>query len=155
MARSEASIKFEQLVLSNIEKHGWHCTSVAGDGETPSFAYSVGLFKTYGHPELIIFGLPSKLSHAVLSTCARAAAAGQPLNIEQPTDELLENYSCVFIKVPEAAYSEYVLSTTRLYQGTNFPLYQVVWPSVGAGVFPWHPDAEASFVAEQPVLGRG
>lgn len=153
MSRSEASLKFEQLVLDNVQKHGWHCTSVSGDDKTPSFTYTVGLYKSYGHPELIVFGLSSTLSHAVLAICANAAAAGRPLNLEQATDELLENHSCVFVQVPEARYSDFVLSTIRFYQGNNFPLYQVVWPELGAGVFPWHPDAEAKFKMQQPVLG--
>lgn len=153
MARCEASVKFEQLVLANVQKHGWHCTSVNGSDKTPSFTYTVGLYKNFDHPELIVFGLSPQLSHAVLFTCARAAVAGRPIDLTQPTGELLQNHTCAFVRVDEEKYAEYVLSSLRFYQGSSFPLYQVVWPEVGVGVFPWHPDAGAKFKAQRPVLG--
>jgi hypothetical protein len=44
-------------LLETLEKWGWFVTKVgAGDGE-PAFAYSMGLYENFHHPEIVLFGL--------------------------------------------------------------------------------------------------
>jgi hypothetical protein len=47
-------------VLSDIERVGWHVMKVFArpNEKGPEWAFSIGLFHTYQHPEIIIFGLP-------------------------------------------------------------------------------------------------
>ena len=152
MPRTESSNEYERKLLANIESYGWQCTSVgAGDGQ-PCFSYTIGLFQSFGYPELMIIGLPSDVAHGVLSVAANAAHEGKPLNVDEPIDSLVEGYSCVFVKVPEESYGQYVLSASWYYEGNAFPLYQVVWPSE-EGRFPWHARAGKKFRAAQPVVG--
>ena len=151
MPRSSHSNEYEPKLLENIQRHGWQCTSVFGDEQGPSFSYTIGLFQSFGHPELIIFGLEHKVAHGILGVAANAAASGNPINLNAPSDRLLQGYSSVFVEVPKSVYESYVLSTLWYYQGDSFPLFQVVWPSA-RGNFPWHP-AEAATFANQPVLG--
>jgi hypothetical protein len=54
--------RFERGVLKNIQKHGWHANGIAGEGSSPAWTYSVGLFAKYGQPELIVFGLEIAIS---------------------------------------------------------------------------------------------
>lgn len=93
------------------------------------------------------------MAHAVLNIVAEAAASGVPLNLDEPTAELLEGYSCVFVPVPANEYSAHVGFARWFYEGESFPVQQIVWPSK-SGVFPWHPDASSEFRAKQPVLGQ-
>ena len=152
MPRHGFSNEYERKLLENVKQHGWQCTSVgAGDG-TPCFSYTIGLYQTYGYPELLLVGLPTNIAHGVLATVASAACSNKPLNISEPTDALLEGYSYVFVRVPEQLYGEYVLSATWYYEGNDFPLYQLVWPSVD-GYFPWHEHADAKYRSSQPVVG--
>ncbi len=127
--------------------------NVFGDDEHEPFSYTIGLFQTYGHPELLIYGLSEETSHAILCIAAEAAARGQPLNMNEPTDELLEGYACVFVPVPLEEYPEHVGFARWYYEGDNFPVAQIVWPSK-EGYFPWHENAANSFRAVQPVLGQ-
>ena len=152
MPRTVASNTFEEKLLNNVHQYGWHCNSVSGNDETPSFTYTIGLFASYGHPELIIFGFGSKFAHSIVSYVADAAAQGNPLNLSIPSPDLLENYLCLFVQVPEPLAREYALSANWFYQDESVPFYQIVWPSV-AGHFPWHPEADKDFVSSQPVLG--
>ncbi|MFN9415795.1 MAG: DUF4262 domain-containing protein [Pirellula sp.] len=39
--------------LKKIQKHGWHANGIAGEGSSPTWTYSVGLFAKYGQPELM------------------------------------------------------------------------------------------------------
>jgi hypothetical protein len=153
MPHTKATDPGEQKLLDDIHKFGWHCMNVFGDVEHESFSYTIGLFQTYGHPELLIYGLPREVAHAVLTIAAKAAASGKFIDMNKPTDELLEGYSCVFVPVPLTEYPEHVGFARWYYEGEDFPVQQVVWPSK-TGLFPWHPQASVEFRTKQPVLGQ-
>lgn len=142
----------EQKVIDDIANFGWHCVSILAEGDEGPYSFTVGLFHTLKHPELVIFGLPSKVAHQILTIAGNAAKAGRPLDMKASTDELLEGFACCFVEVPKAAYYEHVGFARWYYQSDDFPLYQIVWPS-RHGHFPWHADATPAFRATQPVLG--
>nr|GFD22705.1 hypothetical protein [Tanacetum cinerariifolium] len=56
----------EDKIINDVAKYGFHVAIVPGDGYSPAFAYTIGLYETYGYPELICFGLPQDLLHSVL-----------------------------------------------------------------------------------------
>jgi hypothetical protein len=146
---------YERSVLANVEKFGWHCTSVSqetGSREVP-FTYTVGLFYTYRQPEFIVAGLDAGVSHSILSALADVAASQAMYPMNEPCHELIDGYPCMFVEVPRARYNDYVLSSLWFYAEHSFPLYQVVWPDRN-GRFPWHRLATKTFKAEQPILGR-
>jgi len=153
MVRTIGEDESEQKVIDDIAEYGWHCIHIMAEGEHVEYSFTIGLFQSYGHPELIIFGLPPKVAHPILATAAEAAKTGSPLDLTQPSDALLDNYSCCFAEVPLTEYYEHVGYARWYYLGNGFPLYQVVWPS-RSGLFPWHHQATAEFRAAQPVLGQ-
>jgi hypothetical protein len=153
MVRSVAEDPSEQRVLDDIAEYGWHCVHILEDDEGAGYSFTIGLWATYGHPELIVFGLPAQAAHTIVSTVARAAAEGEPLDPDRPTDALLHDYSCWFAPVPRAQYHDHVGYARWYYQGDEFPLRQIVWPS-RAGVFPWDERASAEFRAAQPLIGE-
>src|SRR5690606_24619821 len=108
MVRTVGEDQREQKVIDDIATHGWHCVNIMADGELPPYSFSVGLFHSYGHPELIIFGLRADVAHQILTIAADAAKRGAPLDLTQPTDELLNNYSCCFVQVPITEYHDNV-----------------------------------------------
>jgi Domain of unknown function (DUF4262) len=152
MPRTIAADAGEQKLLDDVAKFGWHCMNVFGDEAHEPFAYTVGLFETYGHPELLIYGLPRDIAHSVLSIAADAAANKKPLNLGEPTDELLEGHACVFVPVPLSEYPEHVGFARWYYKSDQFPVQQVVWPSK-SGKFPWRPETSTAFRQKQPMLG--
>ena len=154
MSRTTHENEYERKLLQNVKVHGWQCTSVSaeeGDEETPPFSYTIGMFHSFRCPEFITFGLPNETAHAIFGIIANAAREGRPYPLDAPCADLIKDLDCVFVKVPREAFNEYVLSALWFYQGEEFPLYQVVWPSK-TGHFPWHPDASEGFKAWQPLL---
>lgn len=143
----------ERKVIDNIAQYGWHCVHIMAEGDDGPYSFTIGLFHTYQHPELLIFGLPADVAHPILHIAVRAIQRGEPLNLSAPTDELLEGYPCCFVEVPATEYHDYVGFCRWYYEGNGFPLYQIVWPN-RLGQFPWHPEATASFKRLQPVLGH-
>jgi len=151
MVRTIGEDDSEQKVIDDIAEHGWHCVHILAEGELVEYSFTIGLFQSYGPPELIVFDLPSKISHRILTTAADAAKSGSPLDLSQPTDALINDYACCFVQVPLSEYHEHVGYARWYYQGNGFPLYQIVWPS-RSGLFPWHPQATTEFRAAQPVI---
>ena len=121
---------YERRVVANVGKYRWHCTSVSGgQGDAGTgFAYTVGLYQSYRQPEFIIFGLDPGIAYAILKILADAAAAGDMPALDKPCDALVENYECVFVEVPRARFNDFVFSASWFYAGSDFPLYQIVWP---------------------------
>ena len=61
---------------------------VAGEGRTPPFASTVGLFEL-GHPELVVFGLDAESSGGMLNWCAARVWDGElfsPGQVVQPSE---------------------------------------------------------------------
>ena len=146
---------YERTVLRNVDEFGWHCTSVhPREGEEgESFSYTVGLYRSYGSSELVLFGLPSDTAHSIFSIFADRLREGEPIPLDHPTNDLIKDYPCVFVPVPRPTYNDYVFSALWFYAEVEFPLHQVVYPD-RQGQFPWHSKATQAFRAQQPVLGQ-
>jgi hypothetical protein len=57
---SEQQSAPDAKVLNDIKRVGWHTLGVSPTmGEDgPNWAFSIGLYQTFGHPEVIVLGLP-------------------------------------------------------------------------------------------------
>ena len=152
MVRTAGDDPSEQKVIDDIAKFGWHCVNIMAEGNEVEYAFTIGLFHTYQHPELVIFGLSSEIAHQILSIAVQAIRDNAPLDLSAPTEILLEGYTCCFVEVPASHYYDYVGFCRWFYEGNNFPLYQIVWPS-RAGQYPWHPKVSVEFKQAQPVIG--
>ncbi len=61
----------DDQIQDNIREFGWHCRHVFdAEGERVDFSYSIGFEKSFGEPEIIVFGLKREISHAILSDIA-------------------------------------------------------------------------------------
>lgn len=59
-----------------IARHGWAVQAVMADGESPPYAYTVGLERR-GLPEVIVFGIPYPDSLGILNKLAERATNGE------------------------------------------------------------------------------
>lgn len=75
----EHNCRDEERTTSNIEEFGLSVVAIERADYLPSFAYSIGLWKKYGHPELISFGLTTKTLHEVINLAADIVKSGQRL----------------------------------------------------------------------------
>ena len=46
----------ERIVLNNINEFGWHAVNVIEDDGHPPWSFTIGLYETWQHPELIVIG---------------------------------------------------------------------------------------------------
>jgi len=123
----------------NIDEYGWHCLSVAPRvGESgASFTYTIGLQATYGHPEIMIFGLHSKTAHGILSDCVDKINAGTKFCLNQPISEVIGGgYKVMFKAIKAEYYSEYLGAALSYYGDRPFDGIVLFWPDKDHR-FPW------------------
>jgi Domain of unknown function (DUF4262) len=142
----------EKIVISNINEYGWHCVNVIEDDSHPPWSYTIGLYETWDHPELIIVGRSRATSHEILKTLSDDIELNDPPNLTDPNGHMLLGMKCHFIAVNPRYNADYVGFALWHYRKRRFPLYQIVWPD-NDGLYPWDVDAPKSFKGWQPLLG--
>ena len=123
-------------IQSDIDDHGLHVITVLGDDEGPGFAYSIGLFRTLGHPEVIVFGLDRPDLHSVVNQVAAEVRKGQRFGEGDSSSEVFDGCPAIFRGVSPGFYDEYLGQAIGYYEGNAFPAIQCFWPD-GDGRFPW------------------
>lgn len=143
----------EKKFSADIEKFGWTVMLLEATDYLPSFAYTVGLWKNYNHPEIISIGLTTKTLHLILNDAGEIAKTGQKIEIGKNYDDFSENNATQFIKVDSRNVSDYFGHAINYYQTTEFPAIQLVWTDRN-NKFPWEKDYEEEFEHIQPLLDR-
>src|SRR5437867_1361250 len=98
----------EQRVISDVQAFGWHVILVSHDEAGPAFAFTIGLYRNYQHPEIIMFGLSHKVMHSVLNLIGEAVKSGQRFAAGDRSDAFLEQHLCAFVSFPRSAYHDFL-----------------------------------------------
>ena len=144
---------FHQRVLKNIGESGWYGLGVGKSETGPGFVYSTGFWLTLGHPEIIVFSLPTKTAHAVMWDIFRDIQSGNPPPIGQATQNIFGSTSAALLPAAYESAKEYLLCSDWFYRGEEFPSVQLVWPDK-EGVFPWDANFDKAFEHDQPDLSK-
>jgi len=151
---SQHDFESKQRILSDIEKFGCHLVLLEPDNYLPGFVYSIGLFKKFGHPELICFGLKSEVMAAVLNHACDLIKSGETLTTNKLYPGFLEGYKVQFLEVEKEHYGNYVGYGGWFYDMTfDFPLLQLVWPDKQHN-FTWENGFNPDWKFKQPLLDR-
>ena len=118
-------------------------------------AYTVGLWKSWRHPELLVAGHNMDDSEAILSAYAEAVRNGQRFSGDSVDDDQF-NRPVVFLRIAATASDEPLSDrfavAHALDETGEFEALQVVTPD-DAGRFPWNEGCDPAVVQRQPVLG--
>jgi len=118
----------------------------------PGWAYTVGLFENFEHPEIVIFGLKADNRHRILNWIGDNVKKKTPFTADKEHDWVLDNYKCWSKLVQKRwyydllGYARWFYKTER--ESDNFPCVQALWPDK-EGIFPWQPEYG---YADQPLL---
>jgi hypothetical protein len=149
-----AASEADQTILHKIRKHGCTVVGISRDDEGPPYAFSVGLFANYGHPELIIFGLRSENAQAIINDVRDRVAAGQKFADGDISDDIVvDGYKLCFWDVPLTAYRDYLGTAIWFYSkaARPFPCLQIIWQDRNRR-FPWEAGCMPEVKADQPLL---
>ena len=146
---------YERKLVQTIKDFGWHVTQVFDHrGEEPEFSYSIGIFETLRQPELIVIGAPKKNAGGLINLYGRRIRdEGRVYRGGEFVDDLIEDYKAFLIDVSDAPLKEeYAKSAGWYYDRGDFPMFQLVWPSID-GKWPWEPE-QADLLIEQPLISQ-
>lgn len=111
---------FERHLCQEVQDQGFSTV------HQPGWCYTVGLWKSWQHPELIVFGLPAQRGQVLLQMAARRVAAGQKLEGVLP--DLAEEYALEVQGVDPLHYRDYLPYARWFYRGPHFEAAQLLWP---------------------------
>lgn len=120
---SSASIK------EHILKYGWRFQHVFdAEGKKESFAYTIGLEESFGHPEIMIFGLERSTMHSMLQEVVDTVRGGAAFQPDRRYPEILSGeYEVMFKPLKDRAYPDYA-GMAMDYYGHSFRMYVMLWP---------------------------
>lgn len=150
---------FGQLLVS-VKEPGWFIPSIFADESSgsPAFAYTIGLWHNYKHPELIIVGMPDDVGGAVLNLQGYLIRdEGRQLIAGQSYDDVIDDYAVQCVEAPRPAYETWALSVIWFYEEIlkeePAPVLQIVWPSLTEpALYPWDEGWDEVKPSEQPIL---
>ena len=139
-------------ILGDIAKIGWSVIQINEGPANPIYSFSVGLYHTHKHPEIIVFGLPHPVAGSIINSIGAMIVLGKKIESDRLYDDFT-NSGNVFKTVDPSKYEQYCGYARWLYKGSNFPMLQCVWP-LKSGQYPWdagYPPEGAQF---QPLISR-
>ena len=141
----------ERKALADVSEFGLHVVLVLPEGDTPGWAYSVGLFHNFSHPEVVVFGLRREVAHHLLNHLADEIRAGNRFEPGGEYPDLLEGVRCTFREVSSIWNYPFLGWADWFYEGGEYPVLQCIWPDREQR-YPWSDGFPAEWVLMQPLL---
>ena len=131
----------ERRVVENVKKYGFHLWHVSPSADDDGFSYTVGLFDSYHHPELVIFGQKVDWRNSMIDFIVDQIREGKRFETGVLYPDLIEGFHCRFDSISSVgSYRDflgwdlwYYYTVKRLKE--RVPVFQFVWPDM-QGVFP-------------------
>lgn len=139
--------------ISDIDKFGLSIIIIEASDYLPSFAYSIGLWQKFQHPEIICFGLRIETLHSLINDVATLIRKGIKIETKKTYAEIFENNKAEFLKVDQWNLTNYFGAAISFYNDNTFPALQLIWTDRN-NKFPWESDFEEEFIFKQPLLDR-
>lgn len=150
---SNHNCRNENETRDHIEKYGCSVIMIEASDYNPSFAYSIGLWEKFKHPEIIALGLNLKTLQAIINDAAEIVKQGEKIEIGKNYDEIFENSGAKFIHVLPGYIENYFGYALDFYDLTELPAIQLTWTDRNEK-YPWDPEFEEEFKFKQPLLDR-
>jgi len=161
---SDLSVSAQDM-LNDVSTHGFHIVAVYPVAEpdpdwipwdhVPHWAYTVGLFLTYGHPELVAFALDDETTSAVFWDLAREIERGRSFEPGRVYEDALPSFDgpCAFEPVDSQWAPSLFGRADWFYKDRGFPIHQYLWPDRN-GRWIWEQEVAETIRGAQPDLTR-
>lgn len=132
----------EKQLINKITKHvkdvGWSIIVTGLENQnkkTILMAYTIGLFHTFNHPEIVVFGLSGNTAHQILNNCGILIKEQKEIFEENTAyTEIIHGYACIFKSVKYASASKFLYVNNGFYK-KEYKTIQLLWPDQN-GFFP-------------------
>ena len=143
----------QTAVAQAVAEDGWAVFQVEEDEFSPGFAFSVGLFESYRHPEIMLFGLPSSMMQQIINNVAQRVKEGASFQPGSSYADIFAGYKCAFREVSAERGAGYLEAASAFYGARQFPVLQCVWPDRSQR-FPWQEGFDPALAHHQPLLDQ-
>lgn len=133
-----------------VREYGWGVTGVLGT-TMPDWAYSIGLWHSYGSVEVCLLGIPQQEAMLAVNAVGELIRDGLTLTPELRLTGVIEEFELALAPVHGSWYERLFGAAIDYYQRPPFPVVQLLWPDA-AGRYPGDPAREQSAQADQPSL---
>lgn len=140
-------------IQRNIDQYGCHIIQVKPDDYLPGFAYTIGLYQKFNHPEIICFGLSLDLLAAILNDACDLIKNGESLQVGVHYDDFIADFPIQLLSVNQSFYPNYWGIANSFYGHLHYPALQLVWPDKER-LFPWEQGFNVNWKFKQPLLDR-
>jgi len=132
---------FEKRLVLEVAEKGFSVV------HQPGYCYTVGVWKTHQHPELIVFGLPAERGQQLLIEAVQQL----PLQLDVEVGSLTHEYSLRPQPVKLEHHREFLSYNRWYYRGDGFQAWQLTWPDAEHR-FPDDPQHPERLRQLQPLL---
>src|SRR5258706_2521773 len=143
----------DQQILQTIEEHGLQILYISEANGLPGWAFSIGLYANYRHPEIVLFGLPFDVSHQTINNVAHNVKLGKNYDAGFEYSDVFEGLTCIFHWVDKSWYPPFLGTAEWFYDGEDFPALQCFWPDKEQN-YPWRSKLNKDNQFAQPLLFR-
>jgi hypothetical protein len=137
-------------LLADVAQNGFHVVTGAANGGAPAFAFSVGLFRTFDHPEVAVFGLSAEVLEGAVRRVGERVRVGERFEEGDVVEGLLDCRAVAFRRIVPRQYGNHLGHAVWFHGGARFPALQAIWSE--GGHFPWERWFPRSLRDAQPVL---
>ena len=145
-------------ILTNIDRYGLSIVHVCPreDEEGLNYSYSVGLYDTFGQPEVLLSGFPIELAHSILNQQAKRYLGGLVLERDIRYGNFLGGGADVVFRPMLSRFVKSTMLSCAWFYGKDFrfPAYQCICPDL-SNVFPWEDGFDSSWRSRQALLYEG
>lgn len=122
-------------LMADVAQAGYHVVTGSSTGAAPAFAFSVGLFRTFDHPEVAIFGLAPEVLDTAVRRVAERVRRGERLDEGDVVEGIVDQRPVTFRRIVPRHYPSHLGHAIWYHGGARFPALQAIWSD--GGQFPW------------------
>lgn len=139
-----------KMVWDKAESCGWAVVYTSSKADALGHAYTVGLFENFGHPDLMVAGMPQRPSAVALNQLAVRVAEGENFEVIEDRSDVFDKKQARFALM-DPEWARRLMGLNELYRPlADQPCVQILWPDED-GVFPNEPGCDPSAFSRQPV----
>jgi hypothetical protein len=138
-------------LIADVSQHGVHVAVAEAEEGAPARAHTVGLFRSWDHPEVAVFGLAPEELSAALAGVVERVRRGERFDHGDVVEGIVEGRTTAFRRVVPRHCAAHLGHAVWYHGGTRFPALQAVWSDAG-GLFPWDRWFARELRHLQPVL---
>ena len=141
----------DRKLVADVERHGWGVFGINAEDSMPGWAFTAGLWHTFGSPEIALFGLRVPDMQHWLNDIGEQIRSGRPPMPNERRDGVLPDFPVAFRPVHDSWYRELFGYAVWFTQRPPLPIVQVIWPD-REGRFPWDEGCGERCRFDQPQL---